>query len=287
MYTVSIWKRTVVPIAIFSAVFVAAGASYGQKIKSRVSVVLERLPLEKQKKLQDFFSLVETYVNSYDYTGTRSDDVLPVSIQIFLQDQSVSYESRYSGTFLVSNTTDIQYYDKYWRFPYQEGNPLMHIENVVDPFTGLIDFYLHIILGGEFDKNGRLAGTAFYEKAKLINEQAKFNSQFIWGWEERTKLIDFLLSDENKPFRAMKDFYFAGLSYVGQEDTTARKYCGQAVVALEKVLTADPDHKEAQQFLKFHHPELIDLFKDDRSMLELLMRIDPERADTYKYHIEH
>ncbi|HEX9935282.1 MAG TPA: DUF4835 family protein [bacterium] len=255
---------------------------FGQKIQSKVNVVLERLPLDKQKKMRNFTDMIQTYINTYDYAESNSDGEIPVTIQIFLTDNSVSYESRYSGTFLVSNTTDIQYYDKYWKFPYQEGVQLMHIDNVYDPFTGLIDFYLYIVLGGEFDKLGRLAGTPFYEKAKQINEQAKFNTKFVWGWDERTLLIEFLLSEENKPFRVMKDMYFAGMAYVGLQDTTARRLCAQAVSELDRVLEANPEHKEAIQFLNVHYPELTDLFRHENAVLEILARIDPARADVYK-----
>jgi hypothetical protein len=271
---------TVIPALLFPVPLPA------QKLKSKINMVMERLPLEKQKKLLNLGDMLETYINTYDYTDSQSNDEIPVQIQIFMTDNSVSYESRYSGTFLVSNTTDIQYYDKYWKFPYQEGNPLVHLENVYEPFTGLIDFYLYILLGGEFDKYDKLAGSPFYEKAKQINEQAKFNTQFVWGWDERTKLISFLLSDDNKPFRLMKDSYFAGMSYAGRQDTTARRLCRNAVFALEKVLQVNPDHKEAVQFLNVHHPEMLDLLKGDRPVIEALMRMDAARAATYKQYLE-
>lgn len=256
-----------------------------QKIKSTVNVVLERLPLEKQKKLQDFANIVETYINSYDYTDSKSNEEIPVTIQIFLQDNSVNYESRYSGTFLVSNTTDIQYYDKYWKFPYQEGTPLTHIENVYDPFTGLIDFYLNILLGGEFDKYGPLTGTPFYEKAKQINEQAKFNTKFVWGWEERTKLIEFLVGEENKVFRLAKDAFFYSLALASQQDTTAQRFAIQSVGELEKVLTDNPEHKEAVQFLNVHNREMAELLKGDPRSIQILIRIDPARGELYKEYL--
>jgi hypothetical protein len=275
------WAGTAVCLALVPSI-----PSSAQKLMSKVNMVLDRLPLEKQKKLQNIGDLLETYINTFDYAGSQTNDEIPARIQIFMTDNSVSYESRYSGTFLVSNTTDIQYYDKYWKFAYQEGNPLVHLENVYDPFTGLIDFYLYILLGGEFDKYDELAGSPFYEKAKQINEQAKFNTKFIWGWDERTKLIEFLLSEDNKPFRLMKDAYFAGMSYAGQQDTTARRLCRNAVFALEKVLKDNPDHKEAVQFLNVHHREMLDLLKGDKAVIEALIRIDPARAETYQQYLE-
>jgi len=121
-------------------------AVFAQRISSRVRIMLEKLSLEKQEKLKDFSDDVETYINHYDWTGDSYDEEIPVDIQIYLMDYSVSYEDRYSGTFLITNNLDNQYYDKYWRFPYEAGESLEHTENEFNPFGGFIDFYINIII---------------------------------------------------------------------------------------------------------------------------------------------
>jgi len=259
---------------------------FTQQIDAQVKTMLERLPLEKQRKLKDLGEGIETYINDYDWTGESLDEKIPITIQIFLTDISVSYEDRYAGTFLITNNLDLQYYDKYWRFPYQVGERLEHNESAFHPFMGFINFYVYLIIAGEYDKYGRFLGTPFYEEAKQISDQAQFNSVFILGWKERTALIDKLLSEENKPFRMMKDFFFLGLSYVGEEDSTALKYCGQSLSLLEEILTQDPENKETLQFLQAHHIEYIHLFEEDQEVLEKLIRIDPDRAQTYRQYLE-
>ena len=260
--------------------------SFAQQIRAEVKLLLERLPLEKQQKLKNLAEDIEVYINDHDWTGEIWDKEIPVSIQIFLQDNSVNYESRYAGTFLITNNLDIQYYDKYWRFPYQYEERLLHQDGIYHPFMGFIDFYVYLILGGEYDKQGRFLGTPYYEKANYISEQAKFVNQFIRGWEERTLLVDKILSDSYKPFREMKDLFFLGLSYVGEEDSTARKYCTQSLSIFEKILRDDPYDEEAIRFIKVHHIEYIDIFKEDRDMLEMLMRVDKERAKTYQKYLD-
>ena len=265
---------------------VLVGTVSAQSINAHVKLMLERLPLEKQQRMRDFAETLETYINDYDWTGESYDDEIPITIQIFLMDASVSYEERYAGTFMITNNLDIQYYDKYWRFPYQAGSRMEHNENAFHPFTGFIDFYVYLIIGGEYDKYGKFMGTPFFEKAKLISTQAMFNTQFNLGWKERTALIDRTMSEEYLTFRSMKDFFFLGLSYIGEEDTTAQKYCRQSLGLLEKILTDNPDNEEAMQFLKAHHLEYIDIFKDDNEVLEQLIRIDPERESTYREHMK-
>jgi len=256
--------------------------AFGQRLKAQVKMMLERLPLQKQQKLKDLGEDIETYINDYDWTGESSDEEIPVTVQISLMDNSVSYEDRYSGTFLITNNSDLQYYDKYWRFPYQAGEQLIHNENVFDPFTGFINFYVYLIIGGEYDKYGRFLGTPYFEKAKQTCGQAKFNSLFRLGWEERSKLVDKILSKENKPFRIVEDLFFLGLSYVDEEDSTARKYCGQALSLLDEILTKDPYNKQARQFLNAHYLEYTDILKNNSEAMEKLIRLDPNHAETYR-----
>ena len=253
-----------------------------QKVQAQVKLMLERLPLEKQQKLKDFADNIESYINDYNWTDESSDDEIPITIQIFLMDNSVSYESRYAGSLLITNNLDLQYYDKYWRFPYEAGEQLAHNENIFHPFAGFIDFYVNLILGWEYDNYGKFMGTLFYEKARLISTQARFNARFNLGWEERSRLIDRLLSEEYKPFRTMKDLFALGRSYVGEEDSTAQKYCGQALTILEDMLSKDSENEEVHRFLDAHHLEFIDVFRDDHEILERLIRIDPQHEGIYR-----
>lgn len=286
--TSSIIKWHQIATAVFLACLTAISTSavFSQQIKADVKLTLERLPLEKQEKLKDFDERITTYINDYDWTGGENDLEIPVTMQIFLQDKSVSYEDRYSGTFLISNNSDIQYYDKYWYFPYDPSKPLFHNEGVFEPFTSFLDYYIYLILGGEYDKYGKLLGTPFYERVKQISNQAKFNTTFMKGWDEREVLIDRILGKDFALFRQMKDLYFLGRSYIGEEDTTVVKYCSEAINLLDRVLDRDPENKEAQQFVKAHHIEFIEMFQNDPQMLRKLIRIDPEHEETYRQYLK-
>ena len=274
--------------AMIIIILVSAGTAAAQQIEATVSLMLERLPLEKQQKLQNFAENIEVYINDHDWTGEMLEEPIQATIQMYLFDNSKSYEDRYSGTFLISNNVDLQYYDQYWLFPYEPGDPLIHDDNNDDPFTGFIDFYIYLIIGAEYDKYGKMLGTRFYEKAKQISETAKFNTTFVIGWRERGDKIDAILSPENHLFREMKDLFFLGMSYVGEEDSTAQRYCSEALDLMENVLKKNPDHKEARQFLEAHHLDYINLFKNaenSNAVIRKLIYLDPDRKATYQKYL--
>lgn len=267
-------------------VAVLPGRVSAQAIQAKVQLTLERLPLEKQEKLKNLDETIETYLNDYDWTDDSEDIQIPVTIQIYLQDKSVSYEDRYGGTFLISNNSDIQYYDKYWYFPYDPAKPLMHNEGIFNPFTSFLDFYIYLILGGEYDKYGKFMGTPFYQKANQINDQAKFTTTFMSGWKERGMLIDHILGKEFARFREMKDLYFLGRSYLGEEDSTAVKYCSEAIDLLNTILERNPEGKETLQFINAHYIEFIEMFQNDPRMMRELIRIDPNHEKTYRQYLK-
>ncbi|OQX85155.1 hypothetical protein B6D60_08305, partial [candidate division KSB1 bacterium 4484_87] len=155
-----------------------------QVVRADVQVQLDALPDEKREKLQNFQQILNDYFNNFQWTKDEFVGELPLTIQILMQDISVSYEDRYKLQIIVSNNSDVQYTDKRCRMEYQKGEIPMHNENTWDSLTSLLDFFTYIVIGEEMDKFGHLLGTPYFERAKVIADQARFGlGQFIEGWD--------------------------------------------------------------------------------------------------------
>ena len=255
-----------------------------QKVKAKVTVVLERLPIDKREKMADFQEKLKQYINQYDWCEPKYDEEFPITLQIYLQDASVSFEDRYRATLLISNNTDMQFYDKRWLFNYDPQEPIMHDENRVNALTSVIDFYVYILLGGEFDKYGKFEGSPFYDKARKISHQARF-SRFILGWDERQQVIDEILAEQNKPYREALDAYFLGLAYEEENPSQTLKYCKKAIDLLAGLIKKNPDYKLPHQFIDGHYIEIIDLFKGTNyaeDVFNTLIAVDPDHKAEYE-----
>ncbi|MBC8182542.1 DUF4835 family protein [candidate division KSB1 bacterium] len=258
---------------------------YAQKVRVTVELQLDALPDEKREKLINFKQVLEDYFNNFQWTQDEFQGELPIGLKMMLQDISVNYEDRYKTQFIISSS-DIQYADKRCRMAYQKGEIPMHSENNWDSLTSLLDFFTNIIIAEEMDKFGNLLGTPYYEKAKVIAEQAKFGmGHFIDGWDLRVEMIDYLLAEKYKKFREMKDFYFYGLYFANEDPTKAKKYIKEAVSMLEKIKNEeDPKYTRVEKFINAHYMEIVDLFKksNDRDVYEKLMNLDPDREEIYQ-----
>ncbi len=255
-----------------------------QKIVPEIKTILHMLPLEKQDWMRDFHERVRIYIRDKSWHEEDLGGEFAINMEFLLQDISTSSEERYRTNLLVSNGQDIQYFDKRCRFKYRHGEQISSDDLEQRALTHLIDFYVYLMLGGEFDKYGTLMGTLYYEKAKDTVQQAKFGlGRFIEGWDFRERLINRILSEDNLPYREMVDYFYYSLSLVGEDDDKAREFATEAINRIVAILSADATHEDCLKFLDVHRREIIDLFKDakDSRILTKLAKVDPDNAEAY------
>lgn len=267
-------------------------------IDARVIVITEKLPIEKQDKMRGFDNLVKEYIENTEWLEDGDSDVEPIAmtLQMFLTDIPSSVEDRYKCEFLISST-DVQYFDKRFRFPYNRGEVLVYSDQAVDPLTGVINFYVNMVLGSELDKYGAFRGDVYYKRAQNIAALGKFiRSEFVYGWVERDELISRVFEEPFMTFRKMKDYYFYALYVLEQPENRdgpppiveARHNMRIALDMLAEVMEKGPKLDEPKQFLNAHYVEYIELFKDAEKKSEIfkkLKALDPEHDELYEEHI--
>ena len=270
---------------IILALLLSSGYSTAQRIEAKVNANLESLPKERQDKLRDFPEKVMHYINGHDWNDDPWQTIVYVNIELIMEDMSSGAEERYKGTLVIDNNYDLQFSDKRWRFAYQSEEQLVHEENSMNSFTNMLEFYLNLILGHEFDKWSTLGGAPYYERAKFVAEQSKFGmGRYIDGWDRRQELGEFFLSDRHKPFREMLDYYFYGLSFVDVDNAKARLHCASAIKMLDKILSYNAENEYALNFIKAHHSEMVEIFRraQDKEPIRTLMALDPSHETIYR-----
>ena len=257
-----------------------------QRIESQVETDFQSLPQERQDKLVDFVDRVQHFLDNSPWCEDRWNTPVYITVNLLLEDMSDGAEERYRGTIVISNSYDISFSDQRWRFAYRSGDPIMFQENNFDSFTSVLAFYMYMILGGEFDKWGTLAGGPYYDKARNIAEQSKFGlGRFVEGWDRRLDLVNYFLSDRHRPFREMVDYYFYGLSYVNEDNEKARKHCATAIEMLDDILRDDPENEYAQNFIKAHYQEIVEIYRRaiNKEPLRTMLILDPDPSHERVY----
>ena len=258
------------------------------QIKAKVNVIINKLPLDKQEKMQDFHIALKEYIESVEWLEDNDSIPIEITLQLFLTDARSNIEDRYNCKFLISST-DVQYFDRRYKFPFQLGDVLIYNDQAAEPLTSVINFYVNMILGSELDKEREYGGDLYYKKAQSFAALGKFvRTDFILGWTERQELIKNVFTEPFRKFRKMKDYYFYGL-YVREEklDET-RKNIRTALDMLGGILKEKADLEEPKQFLDAHYLEIINIFKDDRyreDVFKKLIELDPAHKELYEEHV--
>ncbi len=253
----------------------------GQEIEATVEVVLDKLPIENQEKLTNLSGELERYLNRYEWCQNEYGYKVPVSVNVYFEEaKATSREDRYEARFIISNQSDVQYSDYRWEFN-MDQNPQLEHSATYDPFTGLIDFYVYLILGFEFDRTEKLGGRDYFQQARNVLEQAKFG-RFIRGWDRREDILEDILSDEDQPTREMRFYYYTGIYYYEfHELPDAKLYLKKALSYFENL---PDDAMDRFYSLNYHQMGLALKQLDMQGELELLMRIDklPEHRIHYQ-----
>lgn len=278
-------------LLVFSLLIFPFSGNLYAGVKAKVEVIIEKLPPDKEEKMKDFHRTIQEYVKGVQWLEEDDEMPIEISFQLFLNEKKSSFEDRYRCDFLIS-CNDVQYFDKRVFFPYDPSDQLIYNEQSVEPLTGVLNFYINMILGNELDKFRNFGGDVYYKRALNFAAIGKFvRTDFIFGSTEREELVKRIFVEPFITFRTMKDYYFYGL-FVLQNDKKvqeARDNIKKAIELLDKVFQITPTSKieltEPKQFLDAHYVEIIDLYKDyvDRDeILKTLMRLDPERKEQYE-----
>lgn len=289
-FPVGLFSLLLASLVTYLTIFCPPGATpaNGQQLKASVHIFLDRLPLVKRDKLENLQEAIADYINGYEWMEEGRE--VACTILMYLEDESTAFEDRYGARMHVSNNADIQYLDKECHFEYQPGEPLVHDDFGFDSLTGLLDFYLYLLIGGELDKLEPFGGEPYLKKAKEVCRRAGFGrSEFFEGWERRSRIVDDILDKANRPFRKMKAVYFRGLMLGSSGDRPAAKsHLLKAINGLERIVKNDPQNERVKKFFKYHYLELAKFFAsgEDGETCKRLIRLDPEHKGIYEKYLK-
>lgn len=251
----------------------------GQKLVPEVLVNLDRMPQEAQPKLQDLQTKLQEYLERERWSDNDYRYDLKVRISVFLIDYSPGTpEDKYKASIIITNLddADAHFEDRRWDFSLGPGYQFREIE--YSPLISVIEFYVWIIFGLEYDKLEKLGGRRYFDKARDVFLQSN-RSFFIYGWDKRDDLLREYVSPANTLTREMSFFWNTGMYFYEKNNLQkAKDYLYYALVRLEKV-PADVQSR----FLESNYQELGEAlvrvgYADG---VKWLKRVDPGHASDY------
>ena len=251
-----------------------------QLVIPEVHVDTQNLPEEARTKLAGIDSMLAAYLadDAQEWNRDEGGYDLPVQISIYLTDYTANpQEDKYKANLIITNRQEARFDDKRWEFGLRQ--PLQFQRTSFNPFTGVIEYYLWILIGIEEDKYVKLGGRKYFDKARQVVLQST-GTIYFFGWDKRDELLRNYVSDDNTIFREFNFFYYTGLFYNQQNNFAfAKDYLYYALVKLDKL----PIEKQ-QEFLESNHRQFAEAMKlaGYEKGVRALIRLDPAHAAIYE-----
>jgi hypothetical protein len=276
-------------MCVLFASFFWTGRASAQLVVPEVVINTERLPQEARDKLATLDSLMTKYLESQPWAGDNDQYDFPVQINVFFTDYTPDpQEDKYKAKLIATNKADVRFEDVRWEFGIKQPlNAATFRAGVFHPFKSVVEFYVWMLLGTEFDKLEKLGGQTYYDKAKQIYLESS-SSPYYFGWDKRIDLLRNQTDDHNKDVREFNFYYYSGIFYDDEKDyQNSASYLYYAILKLDKV-----PYDYLQKFLESNRQELADALvrcspkaahpeKVKADLAKALTQLDPDHKKVY------
>ena len=286
-------------VCILLIVIAQPSLVHAQEFNCRVSVNYRQLSGSEFSFLQELEEQLMIYINERSFTNDRYEDYERIDciIQIIFE-EAISLTS-FSARMVLSTSrpiygtpsvsTILQLSDAQWQFNYAQGTPVVFDLERFDPLASVLDFYIYLMLGYDYDTFSEFGGTPHFERARRIAEMAE--SRGSVGWTDlgsdrgRSDLIDQILDPRFRPLRkAYFDYHFSGLDVFVTETELARQNSLDALQSLKTLYDEISREYVLDIFFTTKAEELAAIFEDSplsSEAFELLSQIDPANLSKY------
>ena len=270
-----------------------------QELEATVTINYEQLPVKYKEKLRSFDQEIETYLNTTQFSGSPWEwQRIKCNFNIFFT--GAGSETSYNAQVVVTssrpiegsdnNTLMFSALDNTWSFVYELGQPMYFAQTDFDPLTSFLDFYAFLIIGLDSDSYEAFAGNDYYNQALRITVLGS-SSAYSDGWVRKNAnynkraFVEDLMDATYAQFRRdFTDYHYNGLDLYSTKKGQALKNMEKLIIHLEKLRsTLNKRSVLINTFFETKYKEIIIymLQLNDRSIFEMLKKVDPPRLSKY------
>lgn len=268
-----------------------------QDIDASITIVHPKVQISNTQIFESLKNSISQFMNQRLWANDKVSSIerfkMNILIDITNYDQNTSdfggtiqimatrpvYASTYST--VIFNQLDEDFEFQYIENRTMEFQPTTNMYNL----TGILAFYIDIVLGLNYDTYSLYAGNPYYLRAREILNA----SQNINGWrpndgkslKNRYYLIDNLTSERYLPVRqSLFDYHLNGLDIMYKDVTKGRDAVYKSLENFQDLARIFPNCMLIKVFFNAKYKELIEIFKEaptaeQNKAIELLSRLDP------------
>lgn len=282
-------------ILIFAAVAACFPLARAQELNCQVQLDYSQVQGTNTSVFSTLENAISEYINTRKWTNAqiapnekidcrmfftiKSYEDLKMTGELQVQSSRPVYNSTYTTTLLNFKDTKIE-------FEYSEGQPLIFSENSMESnLTAIINFYVYLILGLDFDSFSDRGGNTFYDQAQNVVQMAQSSNESGWRAFEDNRNRSAVLNAYTEPstiqFRDMiYQYHRNGLDEMSISPDKGRAAITASLETLSKIAQVSPMSVTLSMFKDAKLDELVNVYtkgtQDERKRVyELLYSIYP------------
>jgi len=274
-----------------------------QELNCEVIVNMEQISSANTDYVKNLKPDLEQYINDHEWTDNRFNERERINCTLQFDLTSIDDNSNISGSLVISTrrpiygstqqTQVVILRDNTWSINYPINKTLVHDLQVFDSLTSLIDYYVFVMLGYDYDTFSPLGGTKFFEEALRIVDIAQ-NAQSV-GWsrssgtsrDNRFFLVNLLL---NSNYAGLRQVYYRyhrhGLDKFLISPEESRKEILAQLENLRDTRLSTTEQFIFNIFFDAKYREIISIYEDAETVRRmkahaLLTEIDQSHINSY------
>jgi hypothetical protein len=247
----SLLKYAIIPLTLL----LAGPAVRAQELNCQVEINTQKLQNVSNSVFETLKQSITEYMNTTKFSEAQlaanekidcrmlltvseyTDNIVKGTLQV--QSSRPVYNSNYT-------TTLVNFLDSKIDFSYSEGEQLTFSQNGMESqLTAILNFYAYLFLAMDFDSFSPKGGEAFWERLKMIVQEAQSSGEVGWKAFEDNKNRSAILDAFTTPqTEMMRDFTYryhrTGLDEMAQSPDKGRANITETLDILKAVYDANP-----------------------------------------------
>ena len=275
-----------------------------QEFNCNVIIDAQQVQTQEQQVFADMRAQINDFMNNRRWTEDdfNPEERITCNLVIQLTSGSVS-AGNYAGNIQVQASRPIygsdyesllfNFVDQDVAFFYQPGMDLSYNDNTYrNDLTSMLAFYSYMMLGMDYDSYSMLGGTAYFDRARTVVNNAQGSSNSGWkeskGPNNRYWLADNINSPQMENFRkGIYNYHRLALDQLHKKPIEGQKIIIDFLKDIQKIRQIVPVSILFSSFFMAKQKELVDVFKgaDDalkQQAFDLLSSVDPTSTSYYQ-----
>jgi len=290
-------------ILLFLTLLFAGSTLIAQDLNARVQILAPQLSNSNTRILDMLEVSIKDFLNGRKWTTdalkpqerincnfvitiTEWDGSSSFKAEAQIQSNRPVFNSSYNSTLLNIN-------DKDFGFTYAEGQPLdFSDQNYISNLSSLLAFYAYIITGLDYDTFSKFGGTAYFQKAETVLNNAQIASNSGWKAFENLRNRFWLMENlTNKSYNPIRESLFIyhrdGLDMMATNKSKGLKAFLNIFPQLQKIDRQNQGSVLNQLFFTAKADEIVNILsavdnQDKLKAVEILTEIDPSNSIKYE-----